>query len=280
MSKLASALFAALFYSHSAFASFHLMQVEQAVGGVCGDATRQAIQLRMRFAGQNLLSGHEVASYDANGENRILLLSFPTGVANGTAGARVLLATSELAASNGLTPDFVLAQRIPAARLRAGKIAFEDSPGLALWSISYGGVRYLGSSTGLFTNDADGDFGPPTALELPFGSALSLRFPGAAGAASTTNAADYALSSGPASLTNNAGVTVTLPSCTFGDGFELGDLFSWRGLLGGELCNGVDDDGDLAIDEDFPLGQPCSLPGGATGAYTCAPDGRGALCTP
>ena len=280
MGKLASALLAALFCSPSAFASFHLMQVEQAAGGVCGDATRQAIQLRMRFAGQNLLSGHEVASYDANGENRILLLSFPTGVANGTAGARVLLATSELAAATGLTPDFVMAQHLPPARLRAGKIAFEDSPGLALWSISYGGVRYLGSSTGLFTNDADGDFGPPTAIELPFSSALSLRFPGPASAASTTNAADYALSSGPASLTNNAGATVTLPSCTFGDGFELGDLFSWHGLIGGELCNGVDDDGDLAIDEDFPLGQSCSRPGGATGLSTCAPDGRGVLCTP
>lgn len=34
-------------------ATFHLMQIEQVVGGVCGDTTSQAIQLRMRDAGQN-----------------------------------------------------------------------------------------------------------------------------------------------------------------------------------------------------------------------------------
>ena len=45
----------------AARASFHLMQIEQALGGVCGDtsaqAIAQAIQLRMRSGGQNLVSG-------------------------------------------------------------------------------------------------------------------------------------------------------------------------------------------------------------------------------
>ena len=30
--------------------SFHLMQIEQVIGGVNGDVTLQAIQLRMRFS--------------------------------------------------------------------------------------------------------------------------------------------------------------------------------------------------------------------------------------
>ena len=30
-------------------ATFHLMQIEQAVGGMCGDPAQQAIQLRMRI---------------------------------------------------------------------------------------------------------------------------------------------------------------------------------------------------------------------------------------
>lgn len=269
-----------LLIASSASASFHLMQIEQVVGGLCGDASRQAIQLRMRFAGQNLLSGHQIAVYDANGENRLLLLSFPAGVANGAAGARILLATPGLAAVTGITPDFLLAQPIPEALLRSGKVAFEDTPGAILWSVSYGGVRYLGSSTGRLTNDADGDFGPPTPLSPPFNSSRSLRFTGAAGDPSSNNAADYALSSGPATLTNNAGATVALPACIFGDALATGDLFAWSELVGSELCNGLDDDGDLLIDEDFPLGEFCSLPGGATGLFVCAPDGRGVLCNP
>ena len=40
-----------------AWASFHVMKIEQAIGGVGGDTTQQAIQLRMRANGQNLLGG-------------------------------------------------------------------------------------------------------------------------------------------------------------------------------------------------------------------------------
>lgn len=274
------ALAGLLLAASSAPAAFHLMQIEQVVGGHCGDPSRQAVQLRLRSAGQNLVAGHEVAVYDANGENRLLLLTFPSHVPNGGAGSRILLATAELAAATGLVPDFLLAQRIPDVLLRAGKLAFEDTPGAVLWSISYGGTRYLGDSTGLTTNDADGQFGPPTAFALPYNAARSLRFTGAAGDPSTSNAADYALSTGAATLTNNAGAGFALPGCLFGDGLASGDLFAWTELLGAELCNGIDDDGDLAIDEDFPLGQPCALPGGAVGAFACAPDGRGVICVP
>ena len=42
--------------AHSAHATFHLMQIEQVIGGVDGDTTKQAIQLRMRFASQNFVS--------------------------------------------------------------------------------------------------------------------------------------------------------------------------------------------------------------------------------
>ena len=34
-------------------ASFHLMQIEQVIGGVNGDTTAQAVQLRMRSFGGN-----------------------------------------------------------------------------------------------------------------------------------------------------------------------------------------------------------------------------------
>ena len=57
------ALAGLLLAASSAPAAFHLMQIEQVVGGHCGDPSRQAVQLRLRSAGQNLVAGHEVAAY-------------------------------------------------------------------------------------------------------------------------------------------------------------------------------------------------------------------------
>ena len=50
-----------------------------------------------------------------------------------------------------------------------------------------------------------------------------------------------------------------------------------------ELCDGIDNDGDEAIDENWPsLGEPCGDRAGVgvcvAGVYACAPDGRGVVC--
>src|SRR5688572_29167712 len=48
-----------------------------------------------------------------------------------------------------------------------------------------------------------------------------------------------------------------------------------------EPCNGLDDDGDGAIDEDHPVGQPCDgedADACLEGAFQCAPDGLGVVC--
>ena len=50
-----------------AFANFHLMQIEQVIGGVNGDTTKQAIQLRMRSAGQSVVSQAQIRAFDAAG---------------------------------------------------------------------------------------------------------------------------------------------------------------------------------------------------------------------
>jgi hypothetical protein len=196
-----------------AFASFHLMQIEQVIGGVNGDATRQAIQLRMRQNGQNVVGQATVVAWDAAGANPVVLVNIPSSVTNSTAGSRVLLATSNFLP--GLTPDFVM-NPIPPSYLAGGKITFETdnaTPGTQIWwALAWG--TYSGTNTGVATptgNDADGNFNPPAAGALPSAGQAALRFSGAAGALSTTNAADYALTTGQYVFTNNAGGTGTLP---------------------------------------------------------------------
>lgn len=261
-----------------AAANFHLMQIEQVVGGLCGDPGSQAIQLRMRALGQNVVSGHEIVAYDHNGENPVSLLVFPADAANGALGDRILLATAAFATDTGITPDFTLGQRIPDEYLRAGRVTFESSVGTILWSLAWGGSYWLGTNSGAVTNDADGDFGAPFIPRLPHSTAQSVLFTGAASAMSTTNAADYQQSAGPATMTNNAGQSTVLPACVFGDDFVLGDPFDWSEFSGVELCNSADDDGDTLIDEDFPLGQACLRPGPIVGTLVCGPDGRGTIC--
>ncbi len=212
-------------------ASFHLMQIEQVVGGVCGNTDRQAIQLRMRFAGQELVDGKQLKVWNAAGANPIVVLTFPTDAAIGNQGSRILVTTAGLDSAFGVDSDFTLDQRIPDSYLRAGRLTFEDGFGSIYWSLSWGGATYTGSNLGNPTNDPNGDFGPPFGGRLPYSTAQSVRFNGIASDASTTNLADYSLTSGAASLVNNDDdPPVTLGTCIFGDGFVTGDLGSWSSV--------------------------------------------------
>ena len=202
----------AIALAQPAFASFHLMQIEQVIGGVNGDTSRQAIQLRMREVGQNQVTLSRVRAWDAAGLNPVLLVDLTTNVGNFAAGARVLLATSGFLPT--LVPDFVM-QPIPAAYLPAGKITFEDDGGGVWWSFAWGGAAYTGTNTGFSVaqggNDLDGVFNPPFAGPLPSANTQAARFPGAASALSTNNAADYALTPGAAVFTKNDGSNGTVP---------------------------------------------------------------------
>jgi hypothetical protein len=199
-------------------ASFHLMQIEQVIGGVNGDTTAQAVQLRMRFAGQNFVAGTELIAYDAAGNNPITLVTFPSGVTNGAAGTRILITTASFQ-SHETTPilsDFTMTA-IPASYLAAGRLVYRkptDQMGNPLWSVSWGGASYTGPNTGTIDNDADGNFAPPFAGVLPSSSAIALQFTGAVAAMSTNNAADYALTTGAATFTNNAGDSSLVTSGT------------------------------------------------------------------
>ncbi len=216
-----------------AAATFHLMQIEQVAGGFCGGTTAQAIQLRMRTVGQNLVQGARLVAHDATGSNPVVLIVFPSNVANASTGSRILITTAGFSSiAGGPAADFTLTNPIPASYLAAGRITFESpGGGLVYWSLAWGGANYTGSNAGQIDNDADGNFGPPFADPLPVGD-QALQFQGAASAQSTNNAADYALSASPATLTNNAGTAAALfGTCIFFDGLESGDTSGWSSTV-------------------------------------------------
>ena len=200
--------------SRPAGAAFHLMQVEQVIAGVNGLTSFQAVQLRMRATGENLMSNARLIAHDATGANPIILIAFPANVTNSASGSRVLAGSAGFSSATipPLTPDFTFTNPIPDSYLAAGSLTYESNTGTIYWRLSWGGAAYTGPGTGSATNDADGNFNPPFAGPLPSTTSQALQFKFAASALSTNNANDYALTSAAATFTNNAGQTGTINS--------------------------------------------------------------------
>lgn len=208
-SKLVSFV-ATLALAPAAFASFHLMQVEQVIGGVDGNPLAQAIQLRMRAPGQDLVSQTRVRVWNATGGQPVQVLNITANVSRFATGSRILLATPAFttavqAYAPTFTPDFTMDIPIPSSYLAAGRMTFETDAGGILWSFAWGGGAYSGSNLGGIDNDANGNYGPPFPLSLPTSIWQGVLFKGPATALSTTNAADYILSSNPATVITNNG---------------------------------------------------------------------------
>ncbi len=173
---------------------FDLMQIEQVIGGVDGDTTAQAVQLRMRADFQCVLSFARLWVHDATGANPVLLVDFTTDVAGCCAADRVLITSVNFADFlDGSAPaDFTLTNLIPESYLPAGSLTFEEDFGTIYWRLSWGGGAYTGPNDGDCINDDDpcpgpGDFGPPWPGRLPSGGVQALQFQGSAAAESTTN---------------------------------------------------------------------------------------------
>jgi len=201
-----------------ALATFHFMQIEQVIGGVEGNTSAQAIQLRMRSNGQEQLHSARLIAWDDAGQNPILLIDFATDVPVGLTGARVLIASATFAryTEPPVEADYTLANLIPESYLAAGSITFENDDGtLLVWRLSWGGSAYTGDTTGALTNDNNGDFGPPFPTPLPAASLQALLFQGSDSAKGTTNEDDYEITSDAAVFTNNGGeaFTVTQLNC-------------------------------------------------------------------
>lgn len=227
--------------AQGALASFHFMQIEQITVGVGGDNSRQAIQLRMRTGGQNIVSQGRIRAFDASGNNPITIIDFATTVPNDAEGDRVLIVSTNF--GEVVVPpisgqeDFQMTSQIPSGYFAAGSLTFESDAGSILWRVSWGGANYTGPTTGATTNDADGDFGK-------FGSGLdtitgtrALKFTGVATALSTTNSADYQLITTGVVYTNNR-------RCDFDV-----DLMPTCGMSDLDM-DAANDDCDLCVDPD------------------------------
>ncbi|HET9483793.1 MAG TPA: putative metal-binding motif-containing protein [Xanthomonadales bacterium] len=248
-SRLAAATLACAFASPS-HASFHLMQIEQVIGGVAGDVTQQAVQLRMRAPGQNQVQFSQLRVFDAAGANPVLLVDLSTAVGSGATGDRVLIASPAFAANQGPAPDFVMLAPIPSSYLAGGRLSFEQDGGSVLYSLCWG--SYAGSTAGSLDNDDDGTYGPCEPGPLPTATLAALRFGGSATALGTTNAADFSLTGGAAVFTNNAGATAAVaePQRLDGRGGDCDDtnamVFPGQDEVAG---NRIDDDCDGLADE-------------------------------
>jgi hypothetical protein len=216
--------------------SFQLMQIEYAVGGVNGDTTAQAIQLRMREDEQNHVSGARLVAYDAAGQNPVVLVDFESDVPNGAKGNRILITTAALLdlTDPPTAPDFALASLIPAEYLAAGRLTYESDDGSEIfWSLAVGGDAYTGPHDGSILNDDDGDFGPAFAGPFPTG-VQGLHFDTYHNSKSRSNATDYAAIKHVV-LRNNAGEDFTLfndPCYADCDGSLTLDLFDFLCFVG------------------------------------------------
>ena len=195
-----------------ALAAFHLMEIEQVIGGVGGDASAQAVQLKMRSIGQNFLSGSaQLVVRDAAGANPVILSTFPATVITGGACREILIATAGFSAKTtpAAVANFTMLP-IPASYLPAGSLTFEGVlPPTIYWRVSWGNGSYSGSQTVALgvpptANDSDGTTSPAFTSALPSTGAQALRFTPPCSTDSTNSLAQYAVTAGAATFTNNA----------------------------------------------------------------------------
>jgi len=91
----------------TAHATFHLNEISKVMTSFNGDATVQAVELKMLANGENHVTGVSFIVYDAAGNPGATLGTFAADlpVANAVTGARILLATMKWKQKFGVTPD-------------------------------------------------------------------------------------------------------------------------------------------------------------------------------
>jgi cysteine-rich repeat protein len=195
---------AVLSIASPAWAAYHLMKITEVFPGTNGAPNAQYIELQMYTGGQNIVGGHTVTVYIAQG-TAIQTFTFAGNVGNGASQATILIATAQAATLFGVTADLTMAPVIP---LAGGKVCFETIDCVA-WG------NYTGAPAGV---------GVPARqkLGLVVGRAIARRLDISGGATildgtddSDQSASDFATAL-PTPRTN-AGVNGTPPGSTCGN---------------------------------------------------------------
>jgi hypothetical protein len=117
-----------------ALATFHLMQVREVYPGSAASPDAEYVELQMWSAGQNLVGGHILRSYEANG-TPLATSTFPGNLPNSANQGTMLLATPQAEAEFGVVADAPLS---PAGQLSpaGGAVCWEAIDCVAWGSFS------------------------------------------------------------------------------------------------------------------------------------------------
>ena len=193
-----------------ALATFHFIEVNKVLPTFNGDASIQAVELRMLSGGQSSVSGLKIQTYDAAGTPVATLGTFSSSLplAGAVADRKILCSTTGFANLFGIAPDLVISAGIP---LGTGQVSFETL-GCLVNAVAYGGV----------TTPVNGT---TAATAIPVGLAYALARTVNNGTLSSCPlsedaAAKFAVVSGsnasPVTFSNNAGASVDVFSTLTG----------------------------------------------------------------
>ena len=183
-------------------AAFHCMRIHAVSAGANGDGTVQYVELRQAIGGQTSVAGTQLKFFPADGmtSTTFTLGSLATPV-NGAVGDSILIGTSGVATTYGVTPDFIMPANVMAP---GGKVQFTGSFDCAFQdavidSVAYG--PYMGAME--YPTAAEAGTGLPTMGT----SALTLNN---LNTQPVNNCMEYSLL--PAAPRNNAGVSTPTPT--------------------------------------------------------------------
>lgn len=133
-------------------ALFHLMMITEVLAGTSTAPDAHLIELQMYAENQRFLTGHEVAVFDAAGEE-VEVFTFTSPVADGANQAYVLLATEQAESEFGVEADLAMT---PAVAAGGGRACFRSADGGIIDCVSWGNYSGDDSATGTPFNAALG----------------------------------------------------------------------------------------------------------------------------
>ena len=155
-----------------AFATFHLMVVQEVFPGTASAPPAQYVLLRMTGSGQNFLSGTFIDVQDANGVVLGRFGTFDHNVANaGTLGCvypncpAIVIGTSAAQTLLGFSFDQIVDLQAGhvALSLPGGRLCFRSSTGSAIDCVAWGNYTGVNTIPTPTINGCDANFGAPAA---------------------------------------------------------------------------------------------------------------------